>query len=369
MPVDPDLIARSGDLKRELVAFSRHPRFASAFREVCNQRAGGKDDPRNVVDRFVLEHKLPDGRTVVDHFVKACATLTETEKQMLLGWRDVLEGIFEVQRHDGEALIAVNLIDEMTYRIRSNMGSGIFADLPPGAFVLTRLVPIADEWLFSGATNVLPASEGAVVRRAAAAIAMRHPALAFRNPEKLARAWELQRRGRDLFIEHFGADLLVVPGRELAARLQDYVDYCNRRTAGAGHPPGPTTDLPADLHEAATVGVIYDEVDGLQLCPNFGLVDAAFADPELVTRPVYRQAVLGYLEEESIAPLPLRRLAQRDPDRASRLFQKLLKRPHFRWEHDGEALLRRHKPRSFDAPALPSITPLSETLTDSLQPS
>jgi hypothetical protein len=119
MPVDPDLIARSGELERELVAFSRRPRFASAFREACNQRAGGMDDPRNVVDRFVLEHKLPDGRTVVDHFIKACAALTETEKQMVLGWRNVL--------------------------------------------------PIADEWLFSGATNVLPESERATVLRAAAA--------------------------------------------------------------------------------------------------------------------------------------------------------------------------------------------------------
>jgi hypothetical protein len=104
---------------------------------------------------------------------------------------------------------------------------------------------------------------------AAATIALRHPALVFRNPEKLARAWELQRRGRDLFIEHFGGDVLVVPGRELASHLQGYWDFCDRATA-AGDLPRPTTDLPADLHNAATVGVIYDEVDGLQMYPNFG---------------------------------------------------------------------------------------------------
>lgn len=366
MPVDVDLIARSGELKRELVAFSRRPRFASAFRDACNQRASGKDDPRNVVDRFVLEHELPDGFTVVDHFVKARATLTETEKQVLLGWRDVVEGIFEVERHDGEALIAINLIDEMTYRIRSTMGSAIFADLPHGALVLTRLVPVADEWLFSGATNVLPVSERATVLRAAATIAMRHPALVFRNPEKLARAWDLQRRDRDRFIEHFGSDLVVVAGRDLASRLQDYRGHCTR-DAGAGDPPGSAPAVAADLHEAATVGMIYDEIDGLDLCANFGLVDAAFADPSLIVEPVYRHAVLGYLEDDRILPLPLRRLAARDPNRASRLFQTLLEQPHFRWDQDGETLLRERKPQYFNTPRLPKITPLGDTLARSLQ--
>src|SRR6266508_3816956 len=61
----------------------------------------------NSLDWFVLQHRLPDGQTVVERFVAARQDLSDEERAMLLGWRDVVEGIFEVQRRDGEALIVV----------------------------------------------------------------------------------------------------------------------------------------------------------------------------------------------------------------------------------------------------------------------
>jgi len=72
--------------------------------------------------------------------------------------------------------------------------------------------------------------------------------------------------------------------------------------------------------------------------------------------------VLGYLQEPSISPLPLRRLAERDPERASRVFRCVLKQPDFSWERDGEALLRRYKASYFERPALPSVTLIDEAL-------
>ncbi|HEY7068012.1 MAG TPA: hypothetical protein VII06_41555 [Chloroflexota bacterium] len=95
---------------------------------------------------------------------------------------------------------------------------------------------------------------------------------------------------------------------------------------------------------------------------NFGAVAETFAHPERTAQRRYRQAVLGYLKESSISPLPLRRLAERDPERASRVFQRVLKQPDFSWERDGEALLRRYKASYFERPALPSVTPISEAL-------
>jgi hypothetical protein len=49
-------------------------------------------------DCFVLEHRLGKGRTVVEQFADAHADLTEAEREMLLGWRDVVQGPFEVRR-------------------------------------------------------------------------------------------------------------------------------------------------------------------------------------------------------------------------------------------------------------------------------
>ncbi len=89
-------------------------------------------------------------------------------------------------------------------------------------------------------------------------------------------------------------------------------------------------------------------------------------NPRLAGDRRHRQAVLGYLKEPSISPLPLRRLAERDPERASQVFQRVLRQPGFSWGRDGEALLRRHKAGYFEQPVLPSITPLGKALSDQL---
>ena len=54
----------------------------------------------------------------METFVSAHPELADADRQMLLGWRDVVEGVFEIRERDGEAIIAVNLIDELTYWAR-----------------------------------------------------------------------------------------------------------------------------------------------------------------------------------------------------------------------------------------------------------
>jgi cupin superfamily acireductone dioxygenase involved in methionine salvage len=127
MTVSAELVLRSGDRKGELVEFSRRRRFDRAFREAFACRFGEVDtvdEERfiNFLDFFVLQHRLPDGRTVVEHFVAEHPELPEEARAMLLGWRDVVEGIFRVQRRDRDALVTVNVVDELTYRVRSNRG-------------------------------------------------------------------------------------------------------------------------------------------------------------------------------------------------------------------------------------------------------
>ena len=126
--VSAELVWRSGDRKRELVEFSRGPRFDRAFREAFARRFGeapevDEEQFINFLDFFVLQYRLSDGRTVVEHFVAEHPGLPEEERAMLLGWREVVEGIFRVQRRDGDALVTVNLVDELTYRARSKSGS------------------------------------------------------------------------------------------------------------------------------------------------------------------------------------------------------------------------------------------------------
>jgi hypothetical protein len=108
--------------------------------------------------------------------------------------------------------------------------------------------------------------------------------------------------------------------------------------------------------------LIYDEEDGLGFYAEFGLVEEAFADPDLVRRRRYRDHVLSYLHDDSVEPMVLRRLAERDPDKASVLFRRLLRRPRFDWARDGEELLRTAKAGYFARVPRPRVSPVSERL-------
>jgi hypothetical protein len=381
MTADPHLIERSVDLKQQLVAFIQQSRFERAVRQALLENFGPyppvEDEGfANFVDRFLLEARLPDGRTVVETFVAEHPELLEEERAMLLGWRDAVEGIFEVERRDGEALVVVNLVDDLTYRVRANTGPAAFRQMPRRSFLSARLIPIGDEWLLSGATSVLPAMAQADVYGVAAELATRFPHLVFRNPEKLAQAWELQREERRIFSDFFGSDLVVLPGHELAERMRAYARYRHdeardeegktvaERVKAERGAPTPHFDVPfaADFTTAETVGIMYDETEGLAFFIDFGTVEETFANPALVDDRKHRQAVRTYLHNESVSPLPLRRLAARDPEQASQVFQRLMKNPRFSWERDGEALLRKHKASFFDRPAFPAVLPLSDRL-------
>jgi hypothetical protein len=77
------------------------------------------DEPEliSAVDHFLLRHELRTGKTVVQRFVASRLDLPEEERELLLGRRDIVEGIFEVQGRDGDALVTENLVDALTYRV------------------------------------------------------------------------------------------------------------------------------------------------------------------------------------------------------------------------------------------------------------
>jgi hypothetical protein len=388
-----ELIERSGPLKAELVAFGKSRRFASEFRAAYADRFATAEprsqvDYINFLDRFMLEHRTRDGRTVVEQFVASRPDLPQTERAMLLGWAKVVEGIFEVERHDGNTAIMVNLVDELTYRVRSNVGPQRLEQLVPETTVWARVVPLGSDWLLSGALNSTPPEGRREMRRAAAELANTCPAAVFRNPDKVALGWKLHHRMRGHFIEFFGADVAVVAGHELADRMAGFWNHHTTRISAARSPvPGETSpstsadapddeqppavpqiSIPSNLERAETVGVLFDEVEGLLFVPEYHLVRDVFADPALIAGRRYREAVSGYLKSQSIPPVVLRGLAEQDPDRAGRVFARLLGKPRFTWQRDGEALLRRYKAGFFDRTPLPGVTPLSNRQLAFLRP-
>lgn len=127
-------------------------------------------------------------------------------------------------------------------------------------------------------------------------------------------------------------------------------------------------DFPDDLLAADSVAIHFVAGEGLSFYPDYRLLEVLFSNPALISRRRYRETLSGFLRDPDTSPEPLRRLATRDPAKASTVFTKLLKRKRgLSWGTDGEQLLRRHKPSYFDGALLPRTVPLSESLSNALR--
>lgn len=387
MSID-QLLERAAELKSELVAFAQGPRFARRMDVVLFEAAddeGFLDEGTAIhaMDYFMLQRRLSDGRTVLERFVaQRRPPLADDEREMLLSWHDVVEGCFEVRRFDGDAVLLHNLVDDLVYRVYSNMGRKGFATIRAGMFIVARIVPLhsaTDAWMVTGTYTPYPKSARRQMAAAAAQQLTTRPELLRRNPAMLQKAWEIQAEHRADFIDQVGTDLIVLPPGEAQKTLREHYRRQQQRAAAnldaktakraakTGPAPEQVAPLPEDMLAADTIGLIYDEVEGLNHYRDFGHLDALFADPTLTRDRTNLVLLREYLNDESVAPLAIHRLVQRHPDNADRVFRALLRKPGFTWARDGENLLRRHKKPFLDREPTPSISTVGERLAELLR--
>ena len=194
------LIERSAELKRALVRFALSPRLerqAERFvLESGSDEIPDEGEAIDAIDRFALQHTLPNGKTVLDQFLASRPDLTAADREMLRGWRDPVEGIFEIRRKDRDSLVLLNLLDDLEYRTYSNTGPAAFRPLPKHGFVQARLIPLCpvpDAWLASGSMRAYRKSAAADVAQAALELATKLPELVYRKPEKIKARAQPQR--------------------------------------------------------------------------------------------------------------------------------------------------------------------------------
>jgi len=137
-----------------------------------------------------------------------------------------------------------------------------------------------------------------------------------------------------------------------------------RRPSGIPGVDVPALKLPAEIADAGTIGVIYDEIDGLNFYNEYGMLRDLFADPALASDKRYADVLRGYLRAETIGPLPLRRAAAAYPQTVDAVFRKILRQPHFTWAEHGEALLRRRKPWYYEHEPLPNSIVIGARLSE-----
>jgi hypothetical protein len=369
-------IKRSRELKGELIDFAKTKRFERWLEPVVMKTAKVTDARQREaewirgLDDFTMTFRFPDGDGVIDRFLAARKDLADDDRKLLESWRDnLVDSIFELRAKDVLRLTLFNLLDDQEYEAYAAIGAELLWQIEEGEFVIVRLAPLTEgTWVITGPLGNAPESATRRITRLAFNLASHAPAIAFTSADILARSWTAMGRDRERFIEFFGADEVILKTDEAAERVNDFRAQAKKAALAEGGDIPATYmapfELPDTLTWTRTLGVIYDESDGIGFLADYAKLKELFANPDLAADKEHARLFHAYLKDDSVSPSPLRRLAAAHPDTADAVFRKLLKKPAFTWASDGEALLRKHKPRYFKKTPRPTLAVVGARLRE-----
>lgn len=168
-PLDDDLfVQRLGEIKQRL-GERMDSLWGDLWSSLLKKSYGDpivadEDEVVNFTDRFFCHYKLPSGQTPVEEFADDAPGLTDEERTALRAWTNDIESLFEILRIEGRRFDLRDLVSCGELTARPNVVRPLDV-LKPGVLVRTRLVPVRDFYMFSGAMAVYAAEEKRSVLR------------------------------------------------------------------------------------------------------------------------------------------------------------------------------------------------------------
>lgn len=370
-------IEASVRLKKRLIKYfwEKENKFMPQLKAKYKRSLKTESDIINAIDWFVHCYRFRNGDTFIDRFIKGHKDLLELEINILDRWKESLVGIFEVKSIEDDVIMLFNMLDEAVYIATTNAGKQILSSFQPRNFIITRLVPLDDIYLLSGEQKVLPPeAKDQLVELATSMVKSNFPMALGHNKEKIQKGWESQQKRRKEFIAFFGNDLIVVHGYKVAKIVEDFISYCNE-TSLSKMPENERviyknyelkSNIPEELTLQETVGIIFDEVEGLNFYPDFHKFIAPFKDPVLIADEECQEVIMGYLWSDTISTLPFKRMVELYPQNASKVFAKLLNHEGWNNNKDFDKLMQKYKGLFLKKKSKPGVVQVSQEMLSTL---
>lgn len=394
--MDTDLL-RFSEIKTRLIDYGRQKKYADLENKVINSVFAQEDEngsacrltsddlkPEeyyNFLDWFILELKLEDDRTIMDHFIEENrGELSDGDIGMLEGCRNVFESIFRVEHIMEDGFYAKNLFNLRDYVLKPTVDIEELASLEPGSILWSRVVPFKDFHVFSGAIVQLKFEDVNATINYLLDVISEKPQLYFQdNPAGLEAAVKLQEYERELFIKHFGDDVHVTEGSNLCRDYEEFFMKTNsdvkrfrdgmregllkkKRTGERqGESEHGIGGLLEEYSKYKSVAIVYDKVEGLNFLPDFNEFEDAFsaeneADIDSSSSPI----IIKYLEDDRISPMAFRRMFAKYPDNARLVLSNILnfKPTEVKTEEELDKYLFAFKSYFYKTRPMPSILPV-----------
>ena len=381
-----DLLNRADYLKCRLLEFSNEKRFEKERNKAWLERFRSKDiaihyqeEYINFIDYFILEWKLPRGGTVADVFIKKDKNITEEDKNIIIKWKKIISSIFQIKKTGKDTLVLFNLVNNKEYTVI--VQPDLISRIKKGDFLLARIIPLNEYYMFSGGTNMIAEKYKLQVYQLVIDFLKRCPSAVFIDNEgDIEEAYLLQAEEYDDFIEFFGSDEIILSGKELEEKLKEFYHYRyfqkkehkSKKTKAEqflkkyGHLPTlPALNLPSRLLSTEEVGVIYDKKEGLNFFAWYGVFKAIFEVSDFEEIPGYKDLVMSYLTSPSISSLPFIRISQTHKENMENVFRVILNKENFSIPKDLDNILKKYKPNYHNA--IPGIIPTKGKIRNFLQ--
>lgn len=346
---------RAERLKIELVEFATTGDLKNEFElqhKLFFEAAEPDDEHENesVLDWFLFDWFDTDGEGAIVRYLDARPDLDEDDREILLDWLDSINSVFEIRSTSKNSLQLCDLDSGDVYTVKTRQDNTPFKR---GQFIIARLLPLADDLIFSGLQFLMPDRESAL-----AWLEMRRAFDAFDSPEAVESA---QREQVAAFCELFGCDELTVASSKLNSTLERFQRYLitERRDPETGMTPAERfrkelgqdltvpdlPPLPEPVVGAGEVTILCDDFDGIVLLPDFSRFKRVFETDEPDRQGSdWRELVWTYIKNPDIPIVAFERVAEKFPLRVEKVLRSLIGDKDFSLEHLYAVLLHYKQP-------------------------
>lgn len=406
------LLQRSHELKQDLTDFvyDAEGDLAVALEtfsadEMTRAQSPNQHPKTLVIDRFLVEGKIGE-YSPIDLFVQSQGKLSESDRQLLLGWEKGFVGLFAITQVLDSRFELMNWLTAKRYTVWLNPSypAQEVARLKEGEIVLVQIVPLSEtDWMFFSPWTLMGKLGKPKLAVAIGNFKQDFKAHLYSDaPDLLEEAWRSVERYHQDFIEFFGSDEATMSGHQLSKKLGEFQKKITDKTldesgidrsksleelaqeAGISQEEleesaaemgadakllskvwksqaqskmaAPKIELPPNLKQADQITALSHPIWGQMFLVSYPkivtLLTASAEEQPQNAETIVRRA----LQEPEMNAFAWHRLAEHYPAQLEALLRSTLNRPEFDLAQDLDALLQEHsKPLEPDLPETASV--------------
>lgn len=359
-------------LRKELFSFLDDKKIKKEFKkEALKESQSAKDT--NFREWFLFEKIFPEGQQLIDIFL--LKDLPNEDVEILLNWKKYIFSIFKIKKENPDSWILLNMLNNEKYIVKKEVDSPI---LTLNDYLVTRILPFEKEYVFANNQKpfVLATTSNDDVYRVVALFELEFPHMAFiDNNNKMETSYRIQSLEHDDFFEFFGSDEIILEGKEIKEKLQEFYHYryFQKKDKDSGktiakifrekfstYPEIPSVEIPDYISNLDEVGIIYDRIEGLNFLPWYGIFKEIFRREDFKSIIGYKECVLEYLKADTISGLPFRRVLIEFTNNTSEVLKDVLDRKRVSIPEDWEKIMNKYKKNIMSESLKPSVISMTD---------